>query len=43
MVESTAADRFTKLAKERLKEKQIGDWQVKLLNAESIGAQIFVE
>ena len=43
MVESTAADHFTKLAKERLKEKQIGDWQVKLLNAEPNGAQIFVE
>ena len=43
MVEAGKAENFAEVARAHLKEKGLGDWQVKLLTTESSGAQIFIE
>lgn len=43
MVEAGGAEQFAQLAQEHLEDKGIVGWQVRLLNAEPVGAQIFVE
>lgn len=43
MVKAEEAEVFEKTAKVHLEEKEMGDWQVKLLTTESCGAKIFIE